>query len=119
MNLSGPPIARFLKSLGLQPSHLLVLHDSLAQKPCTLAPKAGGSAGGHNGVRSVIAALGTDAFPRLRIGIGAHSGDAAGYVLERLGGAERAFWGERGEGVDLAWRAIENAVKGIHKGGAK
>lgn len=113
MNLSGPPITRHLKSLRLPPSRLLVLHDSLGHKPCAVHPKAGGSANGHNGLRSLASALGTDAFARLRLGIGAHEGDAAAYVLGRLSEEERRYW--EGEGVERVWRAVEGVVKGMRK----
>jgi PTH1 family peptidyl-tRNA hydrolase len=110
MNLSGPALSRVLKSSNVPPSRLLVLHDSLAQASLAISPKAGGSANGHNGVRSIIAALGTDGFRRLRLGIGRTDADAATYVLGPLSVPERAHWGEGGRGVDDAWKAIEKIV---------
>jgi PTH1 family peptidyl-tRNA hydrolase len=110
MNVSGPPIARTLKSLGLKPANLLVLHDALDRRPEVVSRKQGGSANGHNGVRSVISALGTEDFARLRLGIGKNDGDAAEYVLDKLPSSERVFWGEGGRGVDQAWKAIEHSV---------
>ena len=56
MNISGPPVASALKASALLPSHLILIHDSLSHAPATVSPKTGGSANGHNGVRSVIAA---------------------------------------------------------------
>lgn len=115
MNLSGPPLSRALKSVGLRPTNLIVLHDSLSHKPQAISPKDGGSANGHNGIRSVISALGTDAFHRLRLGIGKNQGDAAEYVLEKLSPAERAFWEDDGAGVDQVWSAIERITTKIQK----
>jgi PTH1 family peptidyl-tRNA hydrolase len=112
MNLSGPPVARTLRGLALQPTHLVVLHDSLAHKTLAVSPKDGGSPNGHNGLRSIISALGTQSFHRIRLGIGKNEVDAAEYVMEKISPAERAFWGENGPGVEQAWKAVERlAVK--------
>jgi PTH1 family peptidyl-tRNA hydrolase len=116
MNLSGPPLSRALKSTGIRPNNLIVLHDSLSHKPQTISPKDGGSANGHNGIKSIISALGTDTFYRLRLGIGKNQGDAAQYVLEKLSPAERAFW-EEGGGVDQVWSAIERLAVKMQKTG--
>ncbi|KZT22604.1 hypothetical protein NEOLEDRAFT_1137859 [Neolentinus lepideus HHB14362 ss-1] len=63
MNICGPQVAAALHGGS---STLIVIHDSLEHKPLTLSPKFGGSAGGHNGVRSIISALGNDSqFHRL------------------------------------------------------
>jgi len=82
MNDSGRPISIALKQLQLAPDAIVVVHDDLEREFGKVAVKEGGSAGGHNGVRSTIASLQTPAFRRLRIGIGrpAH-GDVAAYVL--------------------------------------
>lgn len=71
MNLSGEavrPLADFYK---LDPGHILVVSDEIALPPGRIRLRPGGSAGGHNGLKSVIASLGTDRFPRLRLGVGA------------------------------------------------
>lgn len=82
MNDSGRPISIALKQLQLAPDAIVVIHDDLEREFGKVAVKEGGSAGGHNGVRSTIASLQTPTFRRLRIGIGrpAH-GDVAAYVL--------------------------------------
>lgn len=70
MNLSGEavrPLADFYK---LDPGHILVVSDEVALAPGRIRLRPGGSAGGHNGLKSVIACLGTDRFPRLRLGVG-------------------------------------------------
>ena len=106
MNISGPPVAAALKTLSIPPSHMIVVHDSLDHKPMKVSPKFGGSASGHNGVRSIIASLGgTKDFHRLRIGIGRDQSDPAAYVLGRLSAEERDFW-LHGEGVHAAWSAL-------------
>ncbi len=70
MNLSGRCVAPLLKRVALPPERLLVIHDDLDLPLGRLkfAPKGG--AGGHRGVRSIIEALGTQEFPRLKLGIG-------------------------------------------------
>ncbi|KAF8580453.1 peptidyl-tRNA hydrolase [Ramaria rubella] len=108
MNISGSAVAQSLRKhiRPASPSQLIVVHDSLSHRPLHVSPKAGGSAEGHNGVRSVIQALGGDAkFRRIRVGIGKGSGDVAAYVLGRLSPEERGFWAV--EGLDLVWREIE------------
>lgn len=70
MNEAGLSVTAVLKKLNLKPENILVLHDDLDLLPGEMKMKEGGSASGHNGVRSIIAALKTDKFPRLRLGIG-------------------------------------------------
>ena len=70
MNLSGQavrPAADFYK---VPPEHILVVSDEIALAPGKLRLRASGSAGGHNGLKSIIQELGTDRFPRLRMGVG-------------------------------------------------
>ncbi|KAI0663466.1 peptidyl-tRNA hydrolase [Cubamyces menziesii] len=111
MNISGKPVAQMLRATAVNVTNLIVVHDSLEHKPCTISPKFGGSANGHNGVRSVIAALGGDMdFPRLRIGIG-RDGDPANYVLGPLSPQERQFWGPSGSGSDLVWRELTRIIE--------
>ena len=99
MNITGPAVATALRHTAKFPGAMIVIHDSLQHKPKTLSPKFGGSANGHNGVRSVISALGGDLdFYRFRIGIG-RDGDAATYVLGRLSADEIAYW-DLGGGLD-------------------
>jgi PTH1 family peptidyl-tRNA hydrolase len=111
MNISGLAVELSLRKHIRPPSssHLIVVHDSLSHRPLSASPKAGGSAEGHNGVRSIIQALGGNAnFRRIRVGIGKGSGDVAAYVLGRLSAEERGFWTV--EGLDLVWRQIETMV---------
>jgi len=111
MNISGPPIAEALRHTAKTPSNLIVIHDSLDHKPASCSPKFGGSANGHNGIKSIIGALGGEAgFHRLRIGIGRGPGDTAAYVLDRLPSYEKQFWRPGGEGIDLIWREITKIV---------
>ncbi len=70
MNECGPEIAKAANKNGLEPNEILVIHDDIDLPPGEWKYKAGGSAGGHNGLRSLITALGSDDFHRLRIGVG-------------------------------------------------
>jgi PTH1 family peptidyl-tRNA hydrolase len=69
MNRSGGVVARWLAALGLDPADLLVCYDELALPLGRLRLRAGGSAAGHNGVLSVVDALDTEEFARLRFGV--------------------------------------------------
>lgn len=94
MNLSGPPLKGLLRELGLTPDDLVVVHDDLDMEPGRLRIRQGGGSGGHNGIKSVIEALGTPQFVRLKIGIGrpAPRQDSADYVLERVAPEELAVY---------------------------
>ena len=69
---------------------MLVIHDDASLPLETLRFREQGSAGGHNGIKSIIEHLGTDSFPRLKIGIGgSQPGDMTGHVLGKFSPAER------------------------------
>ena len=96
MNDSGRSIRAALDWFGLQPAELLVIVDDMDLPLGRLRLRASGSAGGHNGLRSAISHLGTQDFPRLRIGIGAPAENpqerkarTIGHVLGRFSPAER------------------------------
>ncbi|MGC4096752.1 MAG: aminoacyl-tRNA hydrolase [Nitrospira sp.] len=84
MNVSGPPLKGLLREFQLTPSELIVVHDDLDLEPGRLRIKLVGGHGGHNGIKSIIEALGTSQFVRVKIGIGrpAPGQEAADYVLE-------------------------------------
>ena len=69
-NVAGWSVAAAARRFGVPPAGITVVHDDLDRRVGELRWKDGGSAGGNNGVKSVIASLGTDAFRRLRVGIG-------------------------------------------------
>lgn len=91
MNVSGGPVNGLLKFYGIEPDHLIVLHDELDIPFDTLKLKQGGGHGGHNGLRDIIAASGSADFIRVRIGIGRPPGrqQAADFVLQNFSGTER------------------------------
>jgi PTH1 family peptidyl-tRNA hydrolase len=115
MNDSGRSIRAALDWFGLTPQQLLVIVDDMDLPFGRLRLRASGSAGGHNGLRSSIAHLGTEAFARLRIGIGAPAGDPSqrrertvSHVLGRFSAEERPIldqvFDEVIAGVDLIRR---------------
>ena len=71
MNLSGESAAEAARFYKIPPSHVLVVSDEIALPIGKLRVRAKGSAGGHNGLKSLIACLGTEEFPRIRLGVGA------------------------------------------------
>lgn len=91
MNVSGGPVSQLLRFYSLDPSHLIVVHDELDIPFDTLRLKSGGGHGGHNGVRDIIAAIGTGDFARVRVGVGRPPGSqaAADHVLRAFSSAER------------------------------
>jgi PTH1 family peptidyl-tRNA hydrolase len=88
MNVSGKSVAAARKFFKVDPDDLLVVHDDVDLEPGRLQARLGGGLAGHNGLRSIAAALGTQDFLRLRIGVGRpERGDprpVADYVLSEF-----------------------------------
>lgn len=84
MNITGPPLKGLLREYELTAADLILLHDDLDLEMGRLRIKQEGGHGGHNGIRSVIDAVGTSQFIRIKIGIGrpAPRQDSADYVLQ-------------------------------------
>jgi PTH1 family peptidyl-tRNA hydrolase len=87
MNESGPSYTGFARKHDVDPLHVIAVHDELEIPPDELMLKLGGGSGGHNGLKSLSQALGTQSFHRVRIGIGRPPGrqDPADFVLQPLG----------------------------------
>ena len=88
MNLSGTAVTALARHLQLEPESILVVYDDMDLDLGRLRIRAHGGPGTHNGMRSIVASLGTDRFPRVRVGIGQARTDAARHVLERFSTAE-------------------------------
>ena len=87
MNLSGDSIAPTAGFFKIPADHVIVLCDDITQNPGKLRIRPSGSAGGHNGLKSIIARLGGENFPRIRIGVGAKPHpdyDLAAWVLGKF-----------------------------------
>lgn len=93
MNASGEAVAPLSRRLGIQPQEIVVISDDLDLEPGRLRLRQGGSDGGHNGLKSIIAGLGSGAFKRVRIGIGRPgTGKTADYVLSGFEGDEEKIF---------------------------
>lgn len=105
MNNSGGPVQRALRFYKLPLEQLVVVHDDLDLAPWTVRLKRGGGAGGHNGLKDVIARCGGREFLRVRIGVGRPPGmqDPARYVLARIPSGQR----------DDAHDAVERAADAV------
>lgn len=92
MNVSGGPVAGLMRFYDVPVERLLVIHDELDLPAGTLRLKRGGGEGGHNGLKSISASIGSKDYLRLRVGIGRPPGrmDAADYVLKDFAVSERA-----------------------------
>lgn len=115
MNLSGLAVARLLQNYELTPRDLLVLVDEIEIPLGTLRIRPHGSAGGHNGLKSIIGALEVDDFIRLRMGVGPDRQveDYASYLLKPFRPAESKLVAEM---VDLAGEAVRVIIlEGVQK----
>ena len=92
MNESGRQVGPLAKFYSVSPADVIVIHDELDIEFGQVRLKQGGGEGGHNGLRSLVNALGTKDFHRVRIGIGRPPGrkDPAAFVLENFSSTERA-----------------------------
>jgi PTH1 family peptidyl-tRNA hydrolase len=104
MNVSGGPLRAALRQTDVDvATELLVAYDDADLELGRLRMRAEGSAGGHNGMRDIIAALGTSAFPRLRVGVGRSGRGLRGHVLATFGSDERELADEMVQlGADAA-----------------
>jgi PTH1 family peptidyl-tRNA hydrolase len=109
VNASGMAVQDLRRRFRVKPSDLFLIVDDLDLPLGRLRLRQKGTAGGHNGLRSVIEALGTDGFPRMRVGIGRPPGktDAADHVLARFSAEERQMLNDA---LDRAVEALEVAI---------
>ncbi|RKH54604.1 aminoacyl-tRNA hydrolase [Corallococcus llansteffanensis] len=115
MNLSGRSVAEAARFYKVAVQDVLVIHDELDLPFARLQLKAGGGAGGHNGLKSLVSSLGEDAFIRVRVGIGKPEGPnakerVAGYVLSNFDD------GERRQLEELISRAADMAESWVRDG---
>ncbi len=106
MNLSGQAVAPLAREYSLEPAKILVVADDLDLPLGRNRLRAEGSSGGHNGHKSLIASLGTQAYPRLKIGIGSvNRSQTIDHVLGAFTGEER----------DEALDALKRATEGVER----
>ena len=91
MNLSGRSVLQLSAYYSIPPQRIIVLFDDISLEPGRLRVRADGSAGGHNGIKSIIQELGSQNFPRVKIGVGAKphaEQDLADWVLSNFSASE-------------------------------
>ena len=104
MNLSGEAVGRLVRRFGLPLEDLLVIHDDLDLPLGKVRIRQRGGSAGHKGVQSIIASLGSQDFPRIRVGIGRPDGDEISYVLSDFTAEEKQVIEE----------AVSTAADAIH-----
>ena len=106
MNNSGEGVEYLLARFGGRPSELLVVYDEMALPTGRIRLRASGSHAGPNGIRSIISAVQTDGFPRLRIGVGqpSNGGESVPHVLGKFSKEEEP----------LIAQAVQDAVSAVH-----
>ena len=112
MNLSGESVGGIVNYYKIDPeSDLLVIYDDISLDVGQLRIRKKGSAGGHNGIKSIIAHLGTTVFPRIKVGVGEKpkNYDLADYVLGHFSKQERELMEE---GYEHASDGVEQIVQG-------
>ena len=91
MNLSGAAVSALATYYKVKPDHILVIFDDISLPVGRIRIRRDGSAGGHNGIKSIIQSLGTDQFPRVKVGVGAKPHpdyDLADWVLSKFSAQE-------------------------------
>lgn len=121
MNRSGQAVGAIAAYFRIDPTAILVVHDDLDLPAGTVRVKEGGGHGGHNGLRDIVAHLGSRDFARIRLGIGRplHGASAIDYVLQRPGAQDRGRIDDAIERV-LAWCPdllagdLQRVMKALH-----
>ena len=89
MNLSGEAVGEAARFYKIPADHVIVISDDISLPLGKLRVRGSGSAGGHNGLKNIIAHLGTDAFPRVKVGVGAPEHDIVDWVIGPFTASER------------------------------
>ena len=114
MNLSGRSVLQLSAYFNIPPQRIIVLFDDISLEPGRLRIRADGSAGGHNGIKSIIAEVGSQGFPRVKIGVGgkAHPNqDLADHVLSTFSAQEeKALAVSLKNAADAALAIIDHGV---------
>ena len=114
MNLSGQAVRQAARFYAIEPEKVLVIFDDVSLAPGRIRVRADGSAGGHNGIKSIISELGSQAFPRVKIGVGERPHpdyDLADWVLGKFSSEDRK---KIDTAVEKACGAVEALIeKGV------
>ena len=114
MNLSGRSVLQLSAYFHIPPQRIIVLFDDISLEPGRLRIRSDGSAGGHNGIKSIISELGSQDFPRVKIGVGAKAHpeqDLADWVLSAFSAAEeKALVSALDRAADAALCIIDKGI---------
>lgn len=114
MNLSGRSVLQLSAYFNIPPQRIIVLFDDISLPPGRLRVRADGSAGGHNGIKSIIAEVGSQDFPRVKIGVGGKPNpeyDLADWVLSGFSASEeKALASALDRAADAALCVIDHGV---------
>ena len=114
MNLSGRSVLQLSAYFHVPPQRIIVLFDDISLEPGRLRIRANGSAGGHNGIKSIISELGSQEFPRVKIGVGAKphaEQDLADWVLSSMSASdEKALSSALDRAADAALYIIDKGI---------
>ena len=108
MNLSGESVREVVDFYNLDNDDILVIYDDISLEVGTLRIREKGSAGGHNGIKSIIAHLGSDIFARIKVGVGQPNGDLIKYVLGKFTKDELVVLSES---IDATTKATGEIIK--------
>lgn len=128
MNLSGESLREIVSYYGIEPENLLVIYDDFDLEAGSLRIRKKGSAGSHNGMKSIIGQIGFQDFPRIRIGIGKSGGlDWKDFVIGKMGKQEREIMETAAEkaaeaaecilerGIDIAMNEYNIRAKSLER----
>lgn len=107
MNLSGESVREIVDFYKLSNEDVLVIYDDISLDVGRLRIREKGSAGGHNGIKSIIAHLGTDIFPRIKVGVGQPDVDLVNYVLGKFTKEEMEVLSES---IDASTKAAKEII---------
>ena len=112
MNLSGESVRDCAEFYKIPPENIIIMYDDVALNVGALRIRPGGSAGGHNGMKSIIYQLNNDQFPRVRFGVGSPEHDMVNHVLGK-------FSHEDGVAVTTAIKQVEQIIPEIIRNGVQ
>ncbi len=108
MNLSGESVREVVDFYNLDNEDVLVIYDDISLEIGTLRIREKGSAGGHNGIKSIIAHLGSEVFPRIKVGVGQPAGDLVKHVLGKFTKEETDVLSES---INVSTKAAKEIIK--------
>ena len=108
MNLSGESVREAMSFYKLTEEDIVIIYDDISLEVGKIRIRERGSAGGHNGIKSIISNINTDVFPRIKIGVGQPTGDLVSHVLGRFSKEEAE---DLKEVIEVSSKAVEIIMK--------